>query len=286
MVQPELGTAVVHGRLNGYEALIEVADCATTGIPSGRVIAVLDEVALRALLKEIAEELSGLDWARDDEEFERLCLEAEMDFAEVAKPPVRRKPSSEDDLRKKELGDLGELLALLHVLSHMNADARTTMAKNAIKLYEQISEPGVDVLSFALDFESDEQNALLPTDQVLLIESKVRTDAGFATMADDAARYFARIKLHHWQRELLLAQASLRERGALPASHRVKYFLPIWPGGDSIHRLAYLTSSVTVQEPIDLSSLDPIASSEAVILSIDVDACRDVVFAYRRSAEP
>jgi hypothetical protein len=160
------------------------------------------------------------------------------------------------------------------------------MAKNAIKLYEQISEPGVDVLTFALDLESDEQHALLASDQALLIESKMRTDAGFATMADDAARYFAGIKLHHWQRELLLAQASLRARGAMAASRRVKYFLPIWPGAHSIRRLAYLTSSVNVEEPVDLSSLDSITGSEAAILSIDVDACREVVFAYRRATGP
>ena len=286
MVQPELGTAVVHGRLDGYEALVEVVGCATTGIPTGHVIGVKDEAALLALLKEIAEELAGLDWASDDEEFERLCVEAEMDFAEVVRPPIRRKPSSEEDLRRKELGDLGELLALLHALSHLNADPRTTMAKNAIKLYEQISEPGVDVLTFALDLQSDEQHALLPTDQVLLVESKMRTDAGFATMADDAARYFAGIKPHHWQRELLLAQASLGARGAIAASRRVKYFLPIWPCGDPIQRLAFLTSSVNAEEPINLSSLDSVTRSEAAILSIDVDACREVVFAYRRAAEP
>jgi hypothetical protein len=156
---------------------------------------VKDGDRLLQLLAELVEALAGKDWAEGDDEFERLCDEAAMDFEEVMRPPSRTTPRSDEDLRRKELGDLGELLALLHALAHLGYNPALVLPKNALKIFERKSESGIDVLCFEMTLEADETGPL-PEDRALIIESKVGPDSPYRSLAREAADYFDSVSAH------------------------------------------------------------------------------------------
>jgi hypothetical protein len=179
------------------------------------------------------------------------------------------------------LGDLGELLALLHALAHLGYNPALVLPKNALKIFERKSESGIDVLCFEMTLEADETGPL-PEDRALIIESKVGPDSPYRSLAREAADYFDSVSAHQWQRELLLAQSSLRSRGAPAPAARLKYFLPGWPAHESVDRLAFLVSKRSADEPLDVSPLDSTSNCTAAAMPLATDACVERAFMYRR----
>jgi hypothetical protein len=279
-VQAEFAAELAQTKCAEFVAAFTVRAAAVTSQRASQVCELVHKDQAEELLADLARSLAGQDWIDEDEEFEDICAEAGIDYQETMRPEPR--PGSEADLAKKELGDLGELIALLHALCHVGHAPRCVLAKNALKLSERKSESGIDVLCFALDLDSDEVGGLLASDKVTLVESKAGRKRTFRALALEAAEYFDSMTLHQWQRELMLAQASPASRGAGAAAKRIKHLLLVFPSGDQIRRLAFLVSDRSIAEPVDLDPLDAVSGATATLLSLDLDAVCGTTFEYRR----
>ncbi len=149
-------------------------------------------------LNSLVIELDGLDWATTDPELLQLCVAADVDFAELVALGAPQSQPQIDDRVRKQTGDMAELIAVLVLLSADNVPPGSITAKNVLKLYETISEQGVDVVVAQLDV-ADHGTADVPQERLYLIEVKgSAVAASFDALAQDARNSIDGIDIHRF----------------------------------------------------------------------------------------
>jgi hypothetical protein len=253
-----------------------------------RVLELEDSAGLTQTLREVAERLAGLDWADNNSEFLEACAGAGLDYDTLIQLPGPLSPEQEEDLRRKELGDLGELLTTFAVLAHYSFEPALVFAKNVLKLYERVSEPGVDVIGLSMDMASDERTRLVPGEAVSLIETKASENRDLQHLASEAANSLDDIDLHKLQRELRLIRASLEARGAAEAAERLPFFLLefVDPAG-AVRMMAFLACPESPSEPVRFGGLAELGQKHALtaaIAVVETGPLRQEVLRFRRGA--
>src|ERR1700688_2184022 len=81
-------------------------------------LTVLDSVELTKVLTECVEQIEGVRWYDDNDEYRRLCESSGITSAQLFSP---RPSASRKQLRKIQLGDLGELLGCLKLAAHLGS---------------------------------------------------------------------------------------------------------------------------------------------------------------------
>src|SRR2546428_11598778 len=99
-----------------FKILTAIGDCNGVSYGCGE-IGCDDPNALGALLADVCSHLAGVDWFSEPA-IEEACHEAGLDFDELRLVPPSAADHAAEDLERKEIGDLGELLAVLHLLAH------------------------------------------------------------------------------------------------------------------------------------------------------------------------
>jgi hypothetical protein len=249
-------------------------------------LSVTDGPGLSDLLAACAKAVAGWDWVDDDPEFEDACVDAGIDFEALLRIEGERTAEQEVDRARKELGDLGELLAVLHLLGHHELDPRQVLPKNLLKLYELVSEPGVDVLVFDLDLGDEARDHLAEGEEAIIVECKAGAIPSFSNLARSAGSSIESLDIARWARELKLARANFLERGATAAAKRVKDFvIRFGLGHPSIRAVAVLASNAELEDPAAFGGLDAVAAMRPVrctAMVLDMSALRGSTFQFRR----
>lgn len=226
--------------------------------------------------------LDGTDWFEDDE-FAQDCVEAGIDPEVLARVHGGLTPSQLADRKRKQTGDLGEILAVADQLGYRSSNPAETFPKNIRKLYIQISEPGVDVLVLSLDLQSRDTEFLAERDHLTLVEAKgSATHESHAALAALAANSLSQLNNARLQRELLMLQELYAHSGHNAAAKRLRYFLLAFAERtDNVSYCAYLLSEAKL--PADL------ACPELVVLGsperpVSVTACEAPVAGLEQSA--
>jgi hypothetical protein len=240
-------------------------------------------------LRDVVQELAGSDWLVEDDDFDSLCAKAGIDFEELMRVPGPLEPSQLEDVVRKEIGDLGELLAVLILIGHESRDPALVFPKNTLKLYERVSEPGVDVIALSLDMSLASDAELTADEHLTLVESKGSGSSSFVQLASAAAGSLNDIDAARLQRELRLIRSSLRIRGATDQAKRVKKFLiGFAEHSSSVGMCAVLLSPMPLREPVAYDGLGRLANSRPVHghhIFAPVHDVRRRVFGFRHNDE-
>lgn len=283
-LRADSGVAIVANHLDSFGTAARFHEIQATALVAGE-IACIDARGLRNLLTGVARELDAADWAADDEAFARECIEAGMSYERLTRLPPPASIGQEQDRARKELGDLGELVAVLHLLGHLGYPAPDVFGKNVLKLYELTSEHGIDAIAVRLNDEAAE--GLAENETLLICEAKAATHESYPALAGRARESFDLIDGHRLQREMRLLAADLRAQGRATAARRVRHFITAYLRGDPrVGVLAVLISDSQIPDPLSLAPLESLAAKRPVrvsLMNFDLDGARADVFAHRRA---
>jgi hypothetical protein len=287
-VNPEEAVALVLPRSGDFLGSTEVFGCTNSHAYPSRRVEVTGPVVFEELLTDLAEQLAGMDWVDEDDDFIEECDAAGIDYERLIGVEGPLTPNQADDLERKEIGDLGELIGLLFLLAYDDADPVQVLPKNTLKLYERISEPGIDILAFSLDLSLSASDPLQQTEVMTILESKASGSDSFVTLGTQSAASLKGVGLVRLQRELRLARASYRTRGEPEAAKRLKRFLvEFHRRGQLAANYAFLTGNQPVTEPYacdalgELSDLRPLS---ATLFRADIGGLRVSVYSFRGSS--